>query len=75
MWPIKLGRILSLGSLRPRSKSGIPEVPNRILRNWLTSLVKKGAIEAQGERNGRRDRLRPGPIVGTEVWRLARKLD
>ena len=46
-------------------KLGMPEVPERTLRNWLTRLVDEGAIESRGERKGRRYRLRPGPIAGT----------
>ena len=44
-------------------KSGTAEVPDRTLRNWLTSLVAEGAIESRGERKGRRYRFRPGSIA------------
>src|SRR6266478_1285988 len=33
------------------------DVPDRTLRNWLKDLVEEGAIEARGERKGRRYRL------------------
>jgi DNA-binding transcriptional ArsR family regulator len=46
-------------------KFEMPEVPDRTLRNWLTSLVEEGAIESRGERKGRRYRLRSGSIAGT----------
>jgi DNA-binding transcriptional ArsR family regulator len=46
-------------------KLGMPEVPDRTLRNWLTRLVEDGAIESRGERKGRRYRLRSGSIAGT----------
>lgn len=45
-------------------KSRTSEVPDRTLRNWLTTLVGEGAIESRGERKGRRYRLRPGSLAG-----------
>ncbi|MFI4880538.1 MAG: hypothetical protein ACHQD6_08705, partial [Steroidobacterales bacterium] len=48
-------------------KSVIQKVPDRTLRNWLQELVKEGAVEARGERKGRRYRLRPGSMQGTAV--------
>lgn len=52
-------------------KSATERVPDRTLRNWLQELVKEGAVEARGERKGRRYRLRPGStalvrITGTQ---------
>jgi len=38
-------------------------VPERTLRNWLQDLVQKGVVESQGERKGRRYRIRDRPIV------------
>jgi DNA-binding transcriptional ArsR family regulator len=35
-------------------KSATEKVPDRTLRNWLKRLVKDGAVEARGERKGRR---------------------
>jgi Fic family protein len=40
-------------------------VPERTLRNWLTSLIEEGAIQFRGERKGRQYRLRPDSNVGT----------
>jgi hypothetical protein len=64
--------VLALFQVRPQSwlspaeiKFGMPEVPDRTLRNWLTRLVAAGAIESRGERKGRRYRLRSGSIAGT----------
>jgi hypothetical protein len=64
--------VLALFQVRPQSwlspaeiKFGMPEVPDRTLRNWLTRLVADGAIESRGERKGRRYRLRSGSIAGT----------
>jgi len=48
-------------------KSAIEKVPDRTLRNWLQELVKEGAVEARGERKGRRYRLRPGQLQGIAV--------
>jgi len=42
-------------------------VPERTLRNWLTSLIEEGAIEFRGERKGRQYRLRPGSSAGIDV--------
>ena len=39
-------------------------MPDRTLRNWLTSLVEDGVIESRGERKGRRYRLRPRSVPG-----------
>lgn len=52
---------LSLREIKP----GVEGVPDRTLRNWLSDLVKEGAIESRGEQKGRRYRLRPGSISGT----------
>jgi Fic family protein/DNA-binding transcriptional ArsR family regulator len=46
-------------------RSEIGNVPERTLRNWLTSLVEEGAIEFRGERKGRQYRLRPDSNGGT----------
>jgi DNA-binding transcriptional ArsR family regulator len=48
-------------------KSGTEKVPDRTLRNWLKELVKDGSVEAQGERKGRRYRLRLGSMPGAGV--------
>ncbi len=48
-------------------KSATEKVPDRTLRNWLQELVKEGAVEARGERKGRRYRLRPGQMQGVAV--------
>ena len=45
-------------------KSATGKVPDRTLRNWLNELVKDGAVEARGERKGRRYRLRLGSMPG-----------
>jgi len=44
-------------------KSRTSDVPDRTLRNWLTSLIEEGTIESRGERKGRRYRLRAGSIA------------
>lgn len=54
---------LSLGAI----KSATENVPDRTLRNWLKELVNDGAVEARGERKGRRYRLRRGSMQGTGV--------
>ena len=48
-------------------KSATERVPDRTLRNWLKELVKDGSVEAQGERKGRRYRLRLGSMQGARV--------
>ena len=46
-------------------QSHIGPVPERTLRNWLTSLIEERAIEFRGERKGRRYRLRSSPTADT----------
>jgi Fic family protein len=58
---------LSLREIKP----GAEGVPDRTLRNWLSDLVKEGAIESRGQQKGRRYRLRPGSITGTGVSLIA----
>jgi Fic family protein len=54
---------LSLRQIKP----GVEGVPDRTLRNWLSDLVKEGAIESRGKQKGRQYRLRPGPTSGISV--------
>ena len=48
----------SLGQIR-----AVIEVPDRTLRNWLHDLVEEGLVESQGERKGRRYRIRDHAMV------------
>jgi Fic family protein len=43
--------------------SGVGDVPDRTLRNWLHELVEDGSIESKGERKGRRYHLREYPAA------------
>ena len=42
----------------PAQIQAVIDVPDRTLRNWLHALVEEGVVESQGERKGRRYRLR-----------------
>lgn len=47
----------------PAQIRAVIDVPDRKLRNWLRDLVKEGTVEPQGERKGRRYRIRDRSIV------------
>jgi Fic family protein len=47
----------------PAQIRAVIDVPDRTLRNWLRDLVKEGVVESQGERKGRRYRIRDRFIV------------
>ena len=44
--------------MAPAQIRAVIDVPDRTLRNWLHALIEEGAVEYQGERKGRRYRLR-----------------